>query len=98
MCCNSLNVTRLELCDKVCSLFIISLLNFPYNTMIYQFKVIDYIYTKLFVTLYRHSQIVIFVTRSEEHTSELQSRFDLVCRLLLEKKNAYYHTLYLTHR
>src|SRR5438067_9512328 len=26
--------------------------------------------------------------RSEEHTSELQSRFDLVCRLLPEKKNA----------
>src|SRR5699024_11767529 len=26
------------------------------------------------------------VIRSEEHTSELQSRFDLVCRLLLEKK------------
>src|SRR5699024_11253614 len=26
------------------------------------------------------------VRRSEEHTSELQSRFDLVCRLLLEKK------------
>src|SRR5699024_266540 len=26
--------------------------------------------------------------RSEEHTSELQSRFDLVCRLLLEKKKA----------
>src|SRR5437868_12660892 len=31
--------------------------------------------------------------RSEEHTSELQSRFDLVCRLLLEKKKEinYYH-------
>src|SRR2546428_6213731 len=29
-----------------------------------------------------HTQIV----RSEEHTSELQSRSDLVCRLLLEKK------------
>src|SRR5699024_11352075 len=28
-----------------------------------------------------------FILRSEEHTSELQSRFDLVCRLLLEKKN-----------
>src|SRR5699024_11321393 len=28
--------------------------------------------------------------RSEEHTSELQSRFDLVCRLLLEKK---YHNM-----
>src|SRR5438105_9862608 len=27
------------------------------------------------------------VIRSEEHTSELQSRVDLVCRLLLEKKN-----------
>src|SRR5699024_12643944 len=27
-----------------------------------------------------------FSMRSEEHTSELQSRFDLVCRLLLEKK------------
>src|SRR6266496_1542540 len=27
------------------------------------------------------------MTRSEEHTSELQSRRDLVCRLLLEKKN-----------
>src|SRR5699024_11286572 len=29
-------------------------------------------------------------TRSEEHTSELQSRFDLVCRLLLEKKKRKY--------
>src|SRR5437868_7642483 len=30
--------------------------------------------------------------RSEEHTSELQSRFDLVCRLLLEKKKkTHYH-------
>src|SRR2546421_8822032 len=27
-----------------------------------------------------------FLARSEEHTSELQSRSDLVCRLLLEKK------------
>src|SRR2546428_6100341 len=27
--------------------------------------------------------------RSEEHTSELQSRSDLVCRLLLEKKKTY---------
>src|SRR5699024_12579067 len=29
--------------------------------------------------------------RSEEHTSELQSRFDLVCRLLLEKKKTTKH-------
>src|SRR5438067_7184363 len=32
-------------------------------------------------------QILVCDERSEEHTSELQSRFDLVCRLLLEKKN-----------
>src|SRR5699024_12522332 len=30
--------------------------------------------------------IILHHGRSEEHTSELQSRFDLVCRLLLEKK------------
>src|SRR3989449_6664272 len=30
---------------------------------------------------------VVTVLRSEEHTSELQSRLHLVCRLLLEKKN-----------
>src|SRR2546428_7711537 len=30
--------------------------------------------------------------RSEEHTSELQSRSDLVCRLLLEKKKNNTHT------
>src|SRR5699024_12187415 len=32
--------------------------------------------------------VISFIGRSEEHTSELQSRFDLVCRLLLEKKNS----------
>src|SRR5206468_11468375 len=31
------------------------------------------------------SGTIVDVTRSEEHTSELQSRSDLVCRLLLEK-------------
>src|SRR2546422_5257815 len=29
----------------------------------------------------------LIISRSEEHTSELQSRLHLVCRLLLEKKN-----------
>src|SRR5699024_11224980 len=32
--------------------------------------------------------LVVLDDRSEEHTSELQSRFDLVCRLLLEKKRS----------
>ena len=37
--------------------------------------------------------------RSEEHTSELQSRRNLVCRLLLEKKNKHYslHSILLKH-
>src|SRR5437868_10724510 len=35
----------------------------------------------------RHRDAHLFL-RSEEHTSELQSRFDLVCRLLLEKKKS----------
>src|SRR5207247_10740059 len=39
--------------------------------------------------LYSHIQLLPLNVRirSEEHTSELQSRVDLVCRLLLEKKN-----------
>src|SRR5699024_12337282 len=32
----------------------------------------------------------LFQFKSEEHTSELQSRFDIVCRLLLEKKKIEY--------
>src|SRR5699024_12394861 len=44
-----------------------------------------------FPGLFRLSCVIVFlpphrIIRSEEHTSELQSRFDLVCRLLLEKK------------
>src|SRR3712207_8911804 len=34
-----------------------------------------------------HGHPIIVLGRSEEHTSELQSRQYLVCRLLLEKKN-----------
>src|SRR5207249_11941372 len=36
--------------------------------------------------------------RSEEHTSELQSRFDLVCRLLHEKKNGRVQTVQHVHQ
>src|SRR2546422_7542976 len=36
-------------------------------------------------------QLVARVQRSEEHTSELQSRLHLVCRLLLEKKKIQGH-------
>src|SRR2546428_7003731 len=34
---------------------------------------------------HKPSSYLFFLSRSEEHTSELQSRSDLVCRLLLEK-------------
>src|SRR5690554_7779695 len=47
----------------------------------------------------QHRRLVVTVadvlkskTRSEEHTSELQSRPQLVCRLLLEKKNLHDRT------
>src|SRR2546429_711300 len=36
---------------------------------------------------YTEDAVALFTKRSEEHTSELQSRLHLVCRLLLEKKN-----------
>src|SRR2546422_7869518 len=38
--------------------------------------------------------VATFGCRSEEHTSELQSRLHLVCRLLLEKKKKYEQTMH----
>src|SRR5690606_39395981 len=43
------------------------------------------IYNRAYALLKKEKRI--FASRSEEHTSELQSRENLVCRLLLEKKN-----------
>src|SRR3712207_8655525 len=43
-------------------------------------------------TLNGKGRLEIELVRSEEHTSELQSRQYLVCRLLLEKKKKYYRT------
>src|SRR5207237_2141427 len=39
------------------------------------------------IKLFVHEDVPISLGRSEEHTSELQSHLNLVCRLLLEKKN-----------
>src|SRR5690606_40236623 len=46
-----------------------------------------------FAPPYLSTSVLLMTPRSEEHTSELQSRENLVCRLLLEKKNrlAYLH-------
>src|SRR2546428_6155478 len=60
---------------------------FPYTTLFrscYQFP--DRIACLDHATHGRVPSVLWSVGRSEEHTSELQSRSDLVCRLLLEKK------------
>src|SRR2546430_4138334 len=41
--------------------------------------------------LHPHADSYRLAARSEEHTSELQSQSNLVCRLLLEKKKKYWH-------
>src|SRR5699024_11536557 len=43
------------------------------------------LYIKIMDDIKICSLLIIIAYRSEEHTSELQSRFDIVCRLLLEK-------------
>src|SRR2546421_5608221 len=73
---------------------------FPYTTLFrsaLKWLQIQYYPAVSTPSLYR-SKVWVFVwrepyqakTRSEEHTSELQSRSDLVCRLLLEKKKKIY--------
>src|SRR2546430_4511936 len=42
--------------------------------------------------LHPHADSYRLAARSEEHTSELQSQSNLVCRLLLEKKKKYWHS------
>src|SRR5947207_3701698 len=59
---------------------------FPYTTL---FRSIPFQQTKhggLMIAIVEEDDVAGFDFRSEEHTSELQSHSDLVCRLLLEKK------------
>src|SRR2546422_7917979 len=67
---------------------------FPYTTLFRSLFPADHPQLVLVVKIdnphkgsYFAAQTAAPVTRSEEHTSELQSRLHLVCRLLLEKKN-----------
>src|SRR5690349_22854730 len=48
--------------------------------------VLEVVYVSAPQAVLRDRVAAVFEKRSEEHTSELQSRRDLVCRLLLEKK------------
>src|SRR2546429_1428953 len=64
---------------------------FPYTTLFRSIVVFDGHSITAYVPEALNPRVVEsrnrFVQRSEEHTSELQSRLHLVCRLLLEKKN-----------
>src|SRR5437868_11974919 len=59
---------------------------FPYTTLFRSILTLARLALKFLVEIVRQAVTLPFQMRSEEHTSELQSRFDLVCRLLLEKK------------
>src|SRR5207249_6217446 len=56
---------------------------FPYTTLFRSNEAMARAMTILNGPKFRNAAHTV---RSEEHTSELQSRFDIVCRLLLEKK------------
>src|SRR5438067_5133867 len=61
---------------------------FPYTTLFRSF--LQFVINELHIAhhvFFTSLSCALSESRSEEHTSELQSRFDLVCRLLLEKKN-----------
>src|SRR5207249_5245 len=60
----------------------------PYTTLFRSIYVEHAGRAGVFTVQDKDSLEVLADQRSEEHTSELQSRFDLVCRLLLEKKNS----------
>src|SRR2546429_3519681 len=64
---------------------------FPYTTLFRSGETMSFRASDHIRAIYKHSvdgllDYAIVNTRSEEHTSELQSRLHLVCRLLLEKK------------
>src|SRR5947207_8759000 len=57
---------------------------FPYTTL---FRSCSFMVGLMYAITGSAPVTALFSGRSEEHTSELQSHSDLVCRLLLEKKN-----------
>src|SRR5437773_2860542 len=76
---------------------------FPYTTL-FRSVVVPPIMAEAVATLPRITTMSVplivgaDVIRSEEHTSELQSHHDLVCRLLLEKKKKKTHTIHTINR
>src|SRR2546422_8288482 len=66
---------------------------FPYTTLFRSRPQDKYLRSYDIGTLKNGNIALLAETRSEEHTSELQSRLHLVCRLLLEKKKTNNTTL-----
>src|SRR5256885_4408185 len=62
---------------------------FPYTTLFRSLKGSDLTSSVVQTDLAVLAGIALFFVRSEEHTSELQSPCNLVCRLLLEKKKKF---------
>src|SRR5689334_24452974 len=68
---------------------------FPYTTLfrsmagMYEHGFVAFEDAVPFIGKARAAVLNVLRSRSEEHTSELQSQFHLVCRLLLEKKKTY---------
>src|SRR2546427_6168778 len=61
---------------------------FPYTTLFRSDEArFDWKFAMAPINKHRHAHAAGTAERSEEHTSELQSQSNLVCRLLLEKKN-----------
>src|SRR5258706_9962720 len=57
---------------------------FPYTTL---FRSLEFTQIDIEMSFIEREDLYELIERSEEHTSELQSLTNLVCRLLLEKKN-----------
>src|SRR5256885_3545719 len=74
---------------------------FPYTTLFRSVDVHEDASTRLLSQLLGGGLDAVFCrepARSEEHTSELQSPCNLVCRLLLEKKKNYHPIYFFLHR
>src|SRR2546430_11478698 len=75
---------------------------FPYTTLFRSFTAVTRCLT-LITSKMRRDPVAaklfldVLARRSEEHTSELQSQSNLVCRLLLEKKKTHKQTLSVCH-
>src|SRR2546430_5249832 len=71
---------------------------FPYTTLFRSVAIPALITTILSLMIASRLEPESIDTRSEEHTSELQSQSNLVCRLLLEKKKKHIYLEYINNR